>query len=655
MGNRSLMKIIITLLQIILWQGLSFSADTDTLYINEDFTECKLGKYARYMSDSSNGMSLNEFINITQTAGALLKNNQRDEISIGYTQQQHWLVFHLKNVSDKPLRLYLSLSYPNLDHVLVYQTPGNETDSVKMIAEMGDNFKKGNKQMLHRNYVVPVNIPPGSNTDFILQIKNQWEPLNFPVFLSNEYYLVRRTNNDNLFLGLYFGIHFTFALLIFTLFLFTRNHFFLLYLVLTSLSAINMISDTGLGFQFFWYDMPFLQKILPYIISFGTIILHITFIRMFFSTALHFERFNQFLLGMLGLVLFTLIGLLGFALGYPESNLPYQISYGVINTLYMSYGFVILTLSAVAFYQVRRKEILWVLLAVSIHFAYWFLNILVRGNAFPVFLKDVSIYQFNLFPGHLSTPHIVIVIILVEIVIVSFILSSNFYSFIKDNSASKYKLMLLQRQTINAYIEGQEKERSRLAQNISSQLKEDINLLRDQMNDYLKNLDDPITRSKVSQLIHEVEKVSEDISRITTNFVPSEYVNKSFYDAVRSICQPLKISGKDVKIQLQEPSPAISDFNKVNVCRILQEITGNINKHSGADQVSILMNYNIKELTIQVKDNGSGFDIKDAQSGGIGLMNISSRVNGLNGQVNIESQHGEGTKITIIIPLNELK
>lgn len=644
-----------TLLQLLLWQGLSFSADTDTLYIGQNFTECSLGRYARYMSDSSNGMSLNEFIAISKRVDSELQKNKRDEISIGYTQRQHWLVFHLKNVSDKPLKLYLTLSYPNLDHVLVYQTPENASDSIRMIAEIGDNFKRGNKQMLHRNYVVPVNIPPGTNTDFILQIKNQWEPLNFPVFLSNEYYLMRRTNNDNLFLGLYFGIHFTFALLIFTLFLFTRNQFFLLYLVLTSLSAVSMISDTGIGLQFFWYDIPFLQKILPYIISFGTIILHITFIRMFFSTALHFERYNQFLLGMLGLVLFTLVALLGFALGFPESNLPYQISYGVINTLYMSYGFVILSLSAVAFYQVRRKEILWVLLAVSIHFVYWFLNILVRGNAFPVFLKDVSIYQFNLFPGYLSTPHIVILIIIIEIVVISFILSSNFYSFIKDNSTSKYKLLLLQRQTINAYIEGQEKERSRLAQNISSQLREDINLLRDQMNDYLQGLEDPITRSKVNQLTHDVEKVSEDISRITTNFVPSEYVNKSFYDAVRSICQPLRISGKDVKIQLQEPSPAISDFNKVNVCRILQEITGNINKHSGADQVTIQMSYNLKQLTILVKDNGAGFDTRDARTGGIGLMNIGSRVNGLNGQVNIDASPGKGTQITITIPLNELR
>ena len=635
--------------------GSLLSSEKDSLFVDKGFKEVALGKYIRYLSDSSNSMQVADFIEATSPTIATLNANKRNEVNIGYTQTQHWLRWHVVNKDSVPVRLFLSLSYPNLDNILLYQvTSFQGRDSVDLIAEMGDNFRNGNKLVRHRNYVIPVRLEANSANDFILQIKNQWEPLNFPIYLSNEYYLIRRTNNDNLFLGAYFGMHFTFALLILTLFIFTRNVFFIIYLSLVVLSIINIISDTGLGLEYIWMNVPFIQKLLPYFISFGTIILHITFVRSFFSTALHFERFNQIFLILMSLVLLTLAGVFGFALAFPASNLPYQVSYGVINTLYISYGLMILSLSAVAFYQIRRKEILWVLIAVFIHFASWTIHILLGGNAFPFILKNVSIYDYNLFPSYISTPHIVILLILLEIMVVSVILGLNFYSFIKDNSTSQYKLLLLQRKTINAYIEGQERERSKLAGKISEGITEDIGLLKLQMDDFMQQLKEPVTRSKLNKLIDEVDKILDDVSVITAGFVSSQYTNRSFNDAVKSIFSSLKANDIQVRYHLTEPSPEMSDFSKVNICRILQECTGNIAKHSGATEVEIIIAYQ-HELNITISDNGRGFNNTSGSGAGIGLMNISSRIKGMNGVLKIDSTTGRGTTLHITIPINELK
>jgi signal transduction histidine kinase len=631
------------------------SAEMDTLYVDKAFTEVALGKYIRYLSDSSNSMQVEDFIEATAPTIATLNANKRNEVNIGYAQTQHWLRWHVVNRDSIPVKLFLSLAYPNLDHILLYQVSKvHGVDSVKQIAEMGDNFRNGNKLVRHRNYVIPVYLAANSTQVYILQIKNQWEPLNFPIYLSNEYYLIRRTNNDNLFLGAYFGMHFTFALLILTLFIFTRNIFFFIYLCLVVLSIINIISDTGLGLEYIWMNVPFIQKLLPYFISFGTIILHITFIRLFFSTALHFERFNQIFLILISLILLTLAGVFGFALAFPASNLPYQVSYGVINTLYISYGIVILSLSVIAFYQIRRKEILWVLIAVFIHFTSWTIHIFLGGNAFPLVLKNVSIYDYNLFPSYISTPHLDILLILLEIIVVSIILGLNFYSFIKDNSTSQYKLLLLQRKTINAYIEGQERERSKLADKISEGIMEDIRLLKIQMSDFMQKLKDPVTRSKLNKLIDEVDKIRDDVSVITAGFVSSQYINRSFNDAVKSIFSSLKANNIQVRYQLAEPSPAMSDFSKVNICRILQECAGNIAKHSNATEVEISISYHQK-LNIRISDNGKGFDNETGKNAGIGLMNISSRIKGMNGILKIDSSPGRGTTLHITLPLNELK
>jgi two-component system, NarL family, sensor kinase len=638
---------------LVLQPGFLLGRNHDTLLVGEDFKDADIGKYIRYLQDGSDTMRLEHFLESSSPTLATLRANTKDEVVLGYTQSQHFLQCRLMNTSADTQRLYLSIAYPNLDHFLLYvRVNEHDRDSIRFLAEMGDNFRGGNKILPHRNYVIPIILSPNIPTDFIFQIKKQWEPVNFPLFLSNEFNFVRRSNNDNLFLGMYFGIHFTFALLIITLYLFTRNLFFLLYFFLNVLSILNMLSDTGIGLQHIWAGLPALQKILPYLITFGSIIIHISFIRQFFSTALHFRRYNTFLLGLLGMAAFTLILLITFAFLFPGSNLPFQIGYNVINSLYLGYGLVIASLCGVAYYQIKRKEILWVLMVISIQYMNWVLDILIRGNAFPSILKDISIYQLNFFPGHIATPHIVIIIITLEIIVVSFILSVNFYGFIKDNTSGQYKLMLLQRKNINAYIEGQEYERERLANRIDLSIKEDVAMLQEQTQGYLLNLKDPIARAKMNHIINDLHGIENDIGQITSNFVPSDYVRKSFYEAIRSIYQPLQASGIHVKYDLIVPAPRVNDFSKINICRILQEIAGNINKHAFAKEVHIQLSYD-QFLRLTISDNGRGFDV-NSKKGGIGLLNIESRVKGMNGSLKVTSEPGKGTKFQISIPMREL-
>lgn len=636
-----------------LYQGNLFSKSFDTLQIDEDFKEVRLGKYVRYLSDSTNQMDLMGFLEISSPTVATLRANVKDEVTLGYGQHQYWFQFHIHNSQDVPGTLFLNIAYPNLDHFVVYQrNKVGGKDSIRQIAEMGDNFLYGNKLISHRNYLIPISLAPNETTDYIFQIKKQWEPVNFPLILTNEYNLVRRTNNDNLFLGVYFGIHLLFVLTLLALYFFTRNNFFVLYMILNVLNILNFLSDTGIGLQYIWPSLAFVQKILPYVVTFGSILIHITFIRVFFRTSLHLIRFNQFLLAMAWMVVGTVILLIAFAFIFPSSNLPFQIGYNIVNGIYLSYGLVILSLCLVTLVQIRRKEVIWITLAVLVQFSNWIIHIIVRGNAFPIFLKNFSIYDWNVFHSHISTPHISILLMLLEILVVTIILAVSFYTFIKDNSSGEYKLMMMNRNTINAYIEGQEKERVKLTERINEGISQDIEMLEQQINYTIQQFDNPVVKSKLLALSSEVKSIENQINKITTDFVPSEYFNKSFYDSVKSIFGPLNAKNIQVKYQLSVPSPKINDFSKVNVCRILQEVVGNISKHAQATNVSVKVHYS-NDLLISIQDNGKGFDT-GKNKGGIGLLNIQSRVTGMNGQLDIISEPEKGTLLTIKIPMKEL-
>lgn len=90
---------------------------------------------------------------------------------------------------------------------------------------------------------------------------------------------------------------------------------------------------------------------------------------------------------------------------------------------------------------------------------------------------------------------------------------------------------------------------------------------------------------------------------------------------------------------------------EISIYRITQELVNNIIKHSGATRASVQLIRNAKNLVLIVEDNGKGFD-SEKSANGIGLMNIQSRVNTVNGEINYEPSSGSGTVATIRVPLD---
>ena len=77
-------------------------------------------------------------------------------------------------------------------------------------------------------------------------------------------------------------------------------------------------------------------------------------------------------------------------------------------------------------------------------------------------------------------------------------------------------------------------------------------------------------------------------------------------------------------------------------------------KHSQASSISISANIDQKSLQIIIKDNGIGFSENAVASSGIGLLNMESRINSLNGNLYIMSNEKKGTTIHLIMPLSDI-
>ena len=113
---------------------------------------------------------------------------------------------------------------------------------------------------------------------------------------------------------------------------------------------------------------------------------------------------------------------------------------------------------------------------------------------------------------------------------------------------------------------------------------------------------------------------------------------------------PIKVSGTEEAIKLE-------DEIKVMIFKSVQELLTNVVKHASATEIDISLIHNDSGISVEVKDNGVGFDIEslesdDDSSNHFGLFSIRERFQDFGGQLVINSKPGQGTSITMIVSTN---
>lgn len=209
-----------------------------------------------------------------------------------------------------------------------------------------------------------------------------------------------------------------------------------------------------------------------------------------------------------------------------------------------------------------------------------------------------------------------------------------------------------QQQLTKAALYGQEKERTR----IGEELHDNINQLLTSARLYLEHLEDIpadkrgefMTRSKklLELSIEEIRKLS---SQLVSPGLRTNNLQQSICLLMEEILAPASIEFKLAVRNIDES--ALGEDLKLNVYRIIQEQLKNIVKYASATNVWIKLEKLNGVLHLVISDNGIGFDPHSRRSGGIGLTNIASRAETFNGAVDIISAPGHGCTLKVSLEL----
>lgn len=207
---------------------------------------------------------------------------------------------------------------------------------------------------------------------------------------------------------------------------------------------------------------------------------------------------------------------------------------------------------------------------------------------------------------------------------------------------------------IKAIVEGEERERHRIANELHDGLGQYLSAANMHLNTVYtdsETLPESTDRSFKTGLQMLEHAISETRS-ISHNLLPKAIQDYGLKMAVESLVNEMQ-STQDSSIHLFQKYDAglIPGNIQINMFRIIQEALNNALKYSGGSTININLVYSDGELICTIEDDGSGFDPFDEANEGLGLQSMKTRVAAMMGNLDIDSKENTGTVITAIVPI----
>lgn len=217
----------------------------------------------------------------------------------------------------------------------------------------------------------------------------------------------------------------------------------------------------------------------------------------------------------------------------------------------------------------------------------------------------------------------------------------------------RQRVLLAEEKAINqklgfkSLIEGEEKERKRIAQELHDGLGQLLSTAR--LN--VSAMEDRVEKLVTKQWENSIRLIDEavtEVRHISHNMMPNALISIGFEAAIKEQVHIINDAGK-VKVHIDLPKEKINlpESEAIALYRVIQEVLNNALKYADAKNIWLSISQQ-DVLGISIKDDGKGFDTKLInESNGIGWQNIHSRMEILNGEVHIHSDPGRGSEISL--------
>lgn len=235
---------------------------------------------------------------------------------------------------------------------------------------------------------------------------------------------------------------------------------------------------------------------------------------------------------------------------------------------------------------------------------------------------------------------IAVVFLLVLLGFITLLIRAMFQKIVRTKMAESKAKLEHQESLLATTIKTQEIERKRIASDLHDELISKLTVL--QIKEQMREAQSE-SAVLVNDCISVARRISHDLSPPLLEFV-------SLDELVRELLLPWhSVIQIDYHEDLRVDIDHSADF-KIQLIRILQEVITNMSKHAKASELRVHLRQTANTVILCIQDNGVGFEINEKKKG-LGMQNIETRVQFLQGTFRIHSKINEGTSSLFVFDL----
>jgi len=202
-------------------------------------------------------------------------------------------------------------------------------------------------------------------------------------------------------------------------------------------------------------------------------------------------------------------------------------------------------------------------------------------------------------------------------------------------------------------IEVGDRERAALARELHDSTAQRLAALMLQVSAAARDAKDPQLAARLSDIRDAAEAVMEEVRQLSHTVHPRVLDDLGLVPALHKLARDSSTgTGIDVDVESNTDGANIPHSVAAVLYRVAQEAVRNAVRHAAPSRVRVVLHENRASATLDVLDDGKGFDLQEAEKRrpGMGLLSMRERVSLVDGELAIRTAPGDGTAISATVP-----
>ncbi len=605
--------------------ALSFTVKAETFRLEKGFIVGEGMEYIEYYLST-------DTVSSPQERYFQMKNSQYERVRkylFFTTQSQKWMLFNVDNPQDVPFDILIEMGNFGLsqaDYYIFYQ------DTIIHSGVVATRGGLKTSSYYDRNIVIPFTARPGMEYSFLIRIHTNAPIFDLPVIIwnkSNKFFI---SQGIELGRGLFYGVLLFFVVvtgLIVYLIRDRSNIYFWLYLLL---GGMLLVMKSGIPLEVFWPGRSYLDFIIRNIILYTYLLVTLRFLKEFLANKIQ-SGWHTTLLDIaiaIGCVLLILY------LPFTYLNVILQDTLLIVQMVYINLtNILVIVLLFWALPKVKDR------FGLVISLLYYFL--------FSAYLFNPFI-EFGFWTGKLIG-HILLYTggFLIGVILLT-VTSLRMRIVLRRNQQMKYELRTLNKKYSHSLVEGQEKQRKRVAEELHDGIGAHLSAVKMKLSGLKSQTTDSHEIEMLDRIIENLDESTHQVREMSHELMPPTLkrygLEASITDMVKKYQQtyPIRLN---LKTNLKHNR--LDEISQTIVYRLLHQLFESlVHGHSQKADIRMVILPSVSSATIQVKySGGSPVSQNETQE----FQDLKALVNLLQGRIEYFMSSIWDDELNIEIPI----